>query len=233
MQHERIRVVVSQGHCLLREALIDRLRREPWIEVCSVASTVEDASAQIDLYKPQVLVMNISLKCSAGLSSIRNLKRSNAGLSVIALTCDSEFENTYIEQALRSGADGYVSVEDSLNDLIQAIRTAGRGTPFLSALSKAKLKESIPNHLLLALSVRESEVFFLIGCGYVPKRVAEKMNLSIKTVESYRERIRSKMGLKSGADLQYAAINFMRSAARRGLSGADDDVVRELLSATG
>ncbi len=86
---------------------------------------------------------------------------------------------------------------------------------------------------LSTLSRREAEVFFLIGCGYVTRRIANRMELSIKTVDTYRERIRKKLGLASGPDLLYAATSFMRNAARHGLFGPDDEVITELLSTIG
>ncbi len=76
-------------------------------------------------------------------------------------------------------------------------------------------------------------MYCLSGRGYVPKRIAEKMAISVKTVESYLERIRSKMNLATRAELQYSATSFMLSAARRGMGEVDDLVVRELLAAAG
>ncbi len=83
---------------------------------------------------------------------------------------------------------------------------------------------------LSELSRREAEVFFLTGCGYVTRRIANRMRLSHKTVDTYRERIRKKLGLSSGADLLYTSTTFMRNAAREGFFGPDDEVVRALLS---
>ena len=234
IEHEQIRVVVALWHCLLRDALIERLKEEQWIEVCAIASDIADAGKQIRKYKPQVLVMNFALQASAGLSSIKRFKRHHAGLSVVALSCDSAFEDAYIRHVFRAGASSYVSVDDSLGDFIRAVREAGLGKSYLSERTKDKLQNVVTvENSLYCLSSRESEVFFLTGCGYAPQRIAVKMDLSVKTIESYRERIRKKLGLKTGSDLQYSATNFMRNAARRGISGSEDDLVKELLLATG
>lgn len=233
VQNEMVRVMVVQGYCFLREALIERLEKESWIEVCAKASSLDEARTLIEQHRPHVLVMNISLKCSVGVSSLKTLKRDFIGLAVLAFSCDSELENTCAGQALRAGADGYISSEDSPSDLVQAIRSVREGR--LLAGSSVELRQRV--HMLqeqafVGLSRREVEVFCLTGCGYVPQRIAEKMKLSVKTIESYRERIRTKMDLSTGADLLFCSTSFMRSAARRGAEEPEDLVVRELLSTT-
>ncbi len=234
IQHAKTRIVVAQGHCLLREALLDRLEREAGVEVCAVASDAADIAIQLKKHRPHILVLHTALMSCSGLSSVAELKRSHLGLSIIALSCDAEFEDVYIGQIMRAGADGYLSVEDSSDDFIAAIRTVGEGQSFLSKKSMQHLQAGAAKYnQLMSLSVRESEVFFLTGCGYSPQRIADKMNRSVKTIESYRERIRKKMDIGTGADLQYAATHFVRSATRRGIGRSDEDVVRELLSATG
>lgn len=228
---EVVRIVVAQGHCLLRGALIERLEKEPWIEVCAVSSDVREVQMLIHEHRPQVAVINISPKCSAGMTSLKRLKREFLGLAVLAFACDSEFEDLYAGLSLRAEADGYVSFADTPEDLVRAIRLIRDGGRYVS--SRIQVNRRGRSDLLDGLSRREAEVFCLTGCGHVPKSIAEMMNLSVKTIESYRERIRAKMNLGSGADLLYSSVSFMRSAARRGIDGADDqEVVRALLSAT-
>ena len=231
---EMVRVVVTQGYCFLRNALIDRLEQEPGIKVCAVASGIEETQELIERYRPHVLVINISLKCSAGISSLRKLKRNHSGLAIVALSCDSEFENLYAGQALRAGADGYISSVDSLENLVQAVQTTREGDRYVSRRTELHHRTSAEEEkVLVGLSRREAEVYCLSGRGYVPKRIAEKMAISVKTVESYLERIRAKMNLATRAELQYSATSFMLSAARRGMGEVDDLVVRELLAAAG
>jgi DNA-binding NarL/FixJ family response regulator len=234
IQRERIRIVVVQGFCLLRNLLIERLEKEPWIEVCAVASGVEAMPELVELHRPHVLVMNVSLKCSAGLASLRKLKRDYFGLSTLAFSCDTELEGLYAGQALRAGADGYISAVDTLEDLVRAIWSVRAGERFVSHRTMLNQRDTLEQEKVLAgLSRREAEVFCLTGCGYVTQRIAEMMNLSVKTVESYRERIRKKMNLSSGADLLFFSTSLMRSAARRGVEGPDHLMVKELLLAKG
>lgn len=231
MRNEKVRVVVAHEYSLMRGMLAERLKREPWIDVCGVASGVDDVRALVELQMPQILVMNVSLKGGAGVASLQQLKRDYCGLSIVALSSDPELENAYMGAALRAWADDCVDPEDSIGDLVDAIRSAQKKT--LSLSEKHRLGQMPQEHLLLPLSKREAEVFCLTGCGYVTQRIANKMNVSRKTVESFRERIRAKLGFRTGADFQYAATSFMRSAAGRGIMGSDEEVVTTLLSATG
>ncbi|MFA7256949.1 MAG: response regulator transcription factor [Kiritimatiellales bacterium] len=230
---EVTRVVIVQGHCLLRSALIERLEREPWIEVCAVSSDVAEAQELILKHRPHVAVINISPKCSAGMTSLKKLKREFIGLAVLAFACDSEFEDLYAGLALRSEANGYVSSADTPGELVRAIRTVRGGKRYISPRIRSNRNGHTAAHEVLAgLSRREAEVFCLTGCGHVPKSIAEMMNLSVKTIESYRERIRAKMDLDNGADLLYSSVSFMRNATRRGIDASDYEAIRALLSTT-
>ncbi len=228
------RVVLAQGYCLLRNALVERLERERWIEVCAVVSVVEDMQELIFQHRPDVIVANVSPKCSAGMASLKRLKEEFVWIGMLAFSCDQEFENLHAGMALRAGFDGYISSSDTPDDLIKAIRSVKVGKKYISPQVKLRRKKkSEQEAVLAALSRQEAEVFCLTGCGHVTKGIAELMDLSVKTVESYRERIRAKMNLSGGADLLYFSVSFMRSAARLGANESDDhQLIKELLSAT-
>jgi DNA-binding NarL/FixJ family response regulator len=234
VKQETVQVVVCQGYCLLRQALVDRLNQESWIDVCAVASDSEEVRNLVKLNKPHVLVINTSLKCSAGISALKQLKREFYWMAIVAVSCSSEFEDIYAEQILRAGADGFVSAQDSLDDLVQAIQTVRTGMLYTSRLTALERWErSAQEKVLEKLSLREAEVFCLTGCGYLPQRIADSINVSVKSVESFRERIRKKLGLANGSDLLYVASSYMRGAARRGSGNGKtgQKAVRELLSA--
>ncbi|MBN2685256.1 MAG: response regulator transcription factor [Pontiellaceae bacterium] len=212
-----VKILVVQGRCLLRETLIGRLKNEYWIEVCALAENVNDAVAQIERHDPHVLLVNIGLKCNVSPLCIAKLRRMHDA-SIVALSCDTEFEDVCIGQSLRAGAAGYVSIEDSLDDLICAIRFAAKRKSYWSELTEQKLANHVlDDYHLQDLSMQEYQVFSLTGCGYVTKRIAEKMGLSTKTVETYRERIRKKLGIDSGADYLYTATTYMRNVSLRNM----------------
>jgi len=231
---EVTRVVLAQGYCLLRNTLAERLEREPWIEVCAVTPAVENVQELIFQHRPHVIVANVSPKCSTGMVSLKRLKRDFVWIGMLAFSCDLEFENLHAGMVLRAGFDGYVSSADTSDDLVEAIQAVKDGKKYISPQTEL-CRKSMGGHeaVLAALSRQEAEVFCLTGCGHVTKGIAEMMNLSVKTVESYRERIRSKMNLSGGAELLYSSVSFMRSAARRGRDESDDhQMIKELLLAT-
>ncbi|MBN2703986.1 MAG: response regulator transcription factor [Pontiellaceae bacterium] len=211
------RILVVQRRCLLREALIEQLKNEYWVDVCALADDVNRVAVQIEQHNPHVLLVNIGLKCDMAPISILKLKK-RFSVSIVVLSCDKEFEDVCIRQSLRAGAAGYVSIEDSLDDLICAIRCAAQGKSYWSELTKHKLaSHEFDDYHFRALSMQEHQVFSLTGCGYVTQRIAEKMGLRIKTVETYRERIRKKLGIVSAADYLYAATTYVRTVSLRNL----------------
>lgn len=227
-----IRIVVAQGHCLLRSALVERLEREEGIEVCAVSSDVREMQELIFTHRPHVLLINISLKCSSGMASLKKLKHDFFGLGILAFSCDSEFENLCADVALRSGADGYVSFVDTPENLVRAIQLVRCGEQYISPGIELTRKGGLTKEVCARLSRREAEVFCLTGCGHVPKSIAKMMNVSVKTIDSYRERIRAKMNLSDGAALLYSSVRFMRLASGWSMDGTDEHlIIRALLSA--
>lgn len=230
---QKTRVMVVHGYCMLRDGLVDRLRKEPWIEVCAVSSALSQVPEMIFQYRPDLLLTSDSLQCASGMLSIKQLKRDFVCMKVLAFSCNSEFEDPHAGVVFTSGADGYISAADTPNELIDAIRKIMAGHQYFSPRvrrHKEQLKAIVPG--FSALSQREAEVFCLTGCGYVTKNIAEMMDLKVKTVESYRERIRKKLNLTRGADLLYASVRFMRNIARWDAELDDRQVIREFLSAT-
>ncbi|MBL7016979.1 MAG: response regulator transcription factor [Kiritimatiellales bacterium] len=231
---EKIRVIIVHGHCLFGNGLVEQLGLQSDVEVCAVASMFESVPELIFEHRPNLILVKVAPKCGNGMTDLRNLKNDFLQINILAFSCSPEFEDVYAAMALSSGADGYVSSADTPTGLITAIRTISRGNQYISPQVKPQrkiLETELPGFAVL--SRREAEVFCLTGCGYVTRKIAEMMNLKVKTIESYRERIRQKMRLTQGSDLLYTSVSFMRGAARRGIVGADDlQVVKELLSAT-
>ena len=231
INNEKVGVIVVQGRCLFRDALIDRLKQESWIEICATTEKTEELAELISVHVPQVVVMNISLKCCAGISSLRKLKSRYGWLSIVALSCSRDLEGSYVGLALRAGADAYISPDDSMSDLVCAVLAVAQGKTFMTESSSVQHQQRMTQaDALMCLSSQEAEVFLLTGCGNGPQRVSEKMGIKVKTVETYRERIRIKLSLESGADLQYVATTFMQSLVNQAGEKEGIKVVRELLS---
>lgn len=230
VQEKAIRLVLVQDYCLLRGALAERLGREPLIEVCGHTGYGDGVEKLVAENKPDIVLMSISLKTPAGFTLLKHLKQKIGGVPVLTFSCDLEFEHLHAEMALYAGADGFVSAADDENALIQAIHTVKAGSAYISRqLNRLRDEKEDDKFLYADLSRREIEVFCLTGCGYVPKAIAEKLNLSVKTVESYRERIRGKLGYGSGAELLYASTSYMRHSADRRSERIKDHRLNDLL----
>lgn len=231
--HHITRIIVMQNSCLPQSELVNRIDHEENLRVCAVASARDDLQELIFEYRPQLIMINISPECSSEIMMLRQLKREFSWIGILAFSCSAEFEHMYAGTALETEVDGFISLANTPEELKRAVRMVSRGIRYIGPQAKhdfRQVKPLLPG--FTTLSLREAEVFCLIGCGYATKRIAEIMDLKVKTVESYRDRIRKKLRLKKGSDLLYTAVSFMRNAARRGIDGPDDmQVVKALLSA--
>ena len=181
---------------------------------CAEAASGEDALAMVDDARPDLVVIDIALK---GISGIELIKRIRARQPDVKMLVSSMHDETlYAERALRAGARGYVNKEEAPESVIEAIRQILTGTVFLSAVMKDRLlnvmidggdsKEQSP---IETLSDRELEVFTLIGRGLTTREVANRLHLSVKTIETHREHIRSKLSITSSAELMRHAVQWV------------------------
>lgn len=230
IQKEATRVALVQGYCLLRDLLVEKLEQVDWIDVCGMASSVDELPELVQESMPQVLVINVSLKCCGGIAVLKDLKKKYPEMGILAFSCDSEFENMFVSQVLWAGADGYIASRDCSQDLVMGIWSVKHGGRFISESLKSQVLEpEQKKSAVLKLSKRETEVFVLLGSGHVPKRIAQKLNLSGSTIDTYIERTRSKLGMRSGADLQHTATTFMRAAGKYG-DGKENEIFSSLFS---
>ena len=185
------------------------------MEVVGEASTGREAVEMAQAFKPDVVVMDISMPEMDGMEATEQIHRLDLPTHIVMLTVHAE--EGYLIQTLRLGASGYVLKSSSDRDLSEAIRTAHRGDVFLypSALAKilsAYLKDGRGEREVGpdALTSREKEVLKLTAEGYSNHEIAEKLVISSKTVDTYRQRIMDKLNLRHRADL-------VRYALRKGL----------------
>lgn len=147
--------MVVHGFCLLRNALIEHLEKESWIEVCATAQRLnEETKEMMKEHQPNVLVLNVSLKCCVGIPSVKKLKREFPEMKILALSCDAEFEEVFVGQALCAGADGYISSKDSLKDLLLAILSV----PGKNISASQRQNHSANNEMLVGLAPQQVAV---------------------------------------------------------------------------
>jgi DNA-binding NarL/FixJ family response regulator len=209
------RILIVDDHPAVREALAIRISGEADLEVCGEAADVIEAIRVADAANPDVAVIDLALKSGSGLDLIKRLKATNEKLLMIVWSMYSE--DLYAERALRAGARGYINKEQATGQILEAIRQVLDGKVYLSpALAEKLLLRHIgpaargPGRSPIdALTDRELDVFRLIGEGVKTGEIATRLHLSVKTVETYRDRIRQKLDLKDGAEMVHCATEWV------------------------
>ncbi len=210
------RVLLVDDHPIVRKGLGQLINQEPGLEVCGESEDANQALKAISTLKPNVVVLDLSLKGTNGLELLKVLKTRHPKVPVLVLSMYDE--SLYAERALRAGAKGYLMKQEGTEKVIGAIRKILSGEVCVSEslasqmLSRiAEGKEEGDRSPIERLSDRELEVFQSIGNGLTTRQIAEKLCISIKTVESYREHLKEKLKLKNGTELVRHAVQFFHT----------------------
>jgi two-component system, NarL family, response regulator NreC len=207
-----IRILVADDHAVLRAGLTALLNTEPDLTVVGEASDGSECLRVAQAVQPDVILLDINMPGMNGLEVLPLLQQSAPQSRVLVLTMHDD--STYLRQVLRAGGAGYVLKQAADKELLSAIRTVYSGGTFLHpAHAQALLTDpstAIPpaqsDNRLEQLSEREQEVLTLIALGYSNKEIAEKLFLSVKTVETYKARIMEKLELTTRAALVRFAL---------------------------
>jgi DNA-binding NarL/FixJ family response regulator len=205
---------------LVREWLTNLINQQPDLTVCGETDSAPQALAAIALARPDVAIVDLSLKDSSGFDLIKNLKQSETGAAVLVLSMHDEAH--YAERALRAGARGYVMKRETTKKVITAIRRVLEGKLYLSEtiaeamtvrlVSGAANTGSFP---VEQLSDRELEVFEMLGRGLGTRQIAETLRVSVKTIQAYCARIKEKLNLSSATELLREAIRWNEARHQR------------------
>ncbi len=213
-------VYLVDDHPIVRQGLIKLIEQEEGLEVCGEAGSVSEALEALKTLGPDVILVDISLEDSNGLELIKLV--DDLGLQIPMLVLSMHDEALYAEHALRAGASGYVMKQAASNTLIQAIEKVLEGEIYVSKfMSSQMLKMAFRSNGedtrtgTETLSLRELEVFELIGRGNSTREIAEQLNLSVKTIETYRAHIKDKLQLRSGTELMQRAIHWVETESHR------------------
>ncbi len=209
----RTKILIVDDHSLVREGLRLRISAFPDLEVCGEATTEEEAIALVKETNPGLVIVDISLKSGHGIELIKRVKAISPNIKMLV---SSGFqESLYAERALRAGAHGYLNKQDSGEKIIDAIRTLLRGERYVSVeitqrlVSQALGNKSESANPIDLLSDRELEVFRMIGSGKTSGAIADELTLSTHTIDTHRENIKRKLGLKTAAELSCQAVQFL------------------------
>ncbi len=210
----RTTVFLVDDHPIVRRGFQLLLSLERDLRVCGEAESAPEALQKILALKPDVAIVDLSLKSSSGLELIKQLRELMPNLQILVFTMQAE--GIYAERALRAGANGYLSKEEGAEKAIEAIRVLREGRLYFSPKVAATLVERMASggrtgkSGIESLSDRELEVLEMMGNGLSSREVAASLRLSIKTVESHREHIKEKLGLKRGTDLVNFAFRWVQ-----------------------
>jgi DNA-binding NarL/FixJ family response regulator len=205
-----LRVLIADDHGIVRSGVKLLLDRQPDIEVVAEAEDGVEAVEKVLEHRPDVAVLDVSMPRMTGLQATHEIKLQAPDTQVLILSMHDD--ERYLFEALRAGAAGYVLKRAADQDLVDAVRAAGRGEPFLTASAQQTLIRNFVERgeQPAELSPREQEVVKLIAEAHTNKEIAEILHLSEKTVESHRGRVLQKLGMRDRVEL-------VRYAIRQGL----------------
>lgn len=217
LSKEKGKIYLVDDHPLVREWLTNLINQQPDLAVCGEAESGPQAMKAIMELKPEVAIVDITLKDSSGIELIKSLKQGCPELAVLVLSMHEE--SHYAERALRAGASGYIMKRETSRKVIGAIRQVLAGKIYISEdIATAMAVQFVHGKTLAAqsppdlLSDRELEVFELLGQGRGTRQIADLLRVSVKTVQAYCARIKEKLNLGSATELLREAVRWHERA---------------------
>ena len=215
-QRARHRVLLVDDHPLLREGLTKFINQQSDLWVAGEAEDVESAKSLIESSAPDLVLVDLCLKGASGLEVIKYIRQQHPALPSLVLSMyDEPF---YTERALRAGARGYISKREPADKVLAAMRRVLSGYVYLSDNMETQMldpllagKHHSMDSLIDRLSDRELEVFQLLGRGHETREMADKLKISSKTVQVYREHIKEKLNLENSTQLIQQAALWVQS----------------------
>ena len=208
MGYSMKKILLVDDHSIVRQGLKNLIELEADLEVAGEASSGVEALNLVRKNTYDIIVLDISMPDKNGVDTLHDLQHIAPDLPVLILSGYAEAQ--YALNLIRSGCKGYLSKDADSDEIIKAIRTIANGKRYISAelaeLMTEQLSHPSEKQLHETLSDREFQVFFKLAGGLSPTDIASELNISIKTVSTYRTRILEKMSLKTNADLTYYAI---------------------------
>jgi DNA-binding NarL/FixJ family response regulator len=207
------RVLLVDDHPIVRTGFAALIALDPSLSVCGEAADAAGALDQLRRARPDVVLLDLGLRGAGGLELIRSLKAQDPNVKILVVSMFDE--DVYADRALRAGAVGFVGKHEAAERLLGAIRQVMAGHLYLSATASDRaLRRMVGRRSdaevtpLETLSDREIDVFERIGRGLGTREIARELNLSVKTVETHRERIKTKLDLKSSTELIAQAVRW-------------------------
>ena len=209
------RILIVDDHPMMRDGLRQLIANEPDLEVAGEADDVAEALQQAEKLKPDLAIVDITLRSSSGLDLIKDLHIRSPQTAVLVLSMHDE--SLYAERVLKAGGRGYIMKQEGGKRIIEGIRQVANGQTFVSPAVSAKILDSFSGHsrsekaAVEQLTDREFEVFQLIGQGRSTKEMADKLHVSVKTIEVHRVNIKEKLKTPTAPDLIRYAVRWVEA----------------------
>jgi DNA-binding NarL/FixJ family response regulator len=217
MPEKKSKILLVDDHPLVREWLASLINQQPDLAVCGEAESLQEALDYLGSGSADLAIVDISLKESSGLELIKAMRSFHPAVNIIVLSMHDE--RHYAERAIRAGARGYVMKRETTKKIIAAIHQVLAGklgvSEEVAALFAERFVDNKPRSRMPVeeLSDRELEVFRLLGQGLDTRSVANRLQISIKTVQAYCARIKDKLNLANATELLREAIRWSESNA--------------------
>jgi len=216
---KKTRILLVDDHPVVRDGLAEAINNEPDLLVCAMADERHEALRAAESARPDLMVVDLLLKNSSGLELVKDVHARWPKLLILVVSMQDE--NYYAERALRAGARGYITKQQATRNIVVALRRVLKGEIYLSE----KLAKSVMARLAAtpqatwdsiadSLTDRELQVFELVGIGLSTREIAERLHLDVKTIETYRARIKEKLHLKDASELLQVAIRWNQDRAQ-------------------
>jgi DNA-binding NarL/FixJ family response regulator len=215
----KTRIFIVDDHPLLRRGLAELINREPDMVFCGEAEDSPSAIKAISQIKPDLVIVDISLKGYNGIELIKNIKAFDSKIQVLVLSMHDE--SIYAMRVLKAGAKAYVMKQEVVDKVMEAVRRIRAGKVFVSERVASRMLDQVvvggdpaPDSPVDLLSDRELEIVNMIGSGLPTREIAAKLHISIKTVESHRARIKEKLNLQNAIQLVQFCVRWVEEGAK-------------------
>lgn len=205
------RVIIVDDHPIFRMGMAELLNQEEDFYVCGLAEDIAGARRMILDQAPDLAIVDITLAGDNGLDLVKEFSARKLPLPILVLSMHDE--QVWAERAIRAGARGYIMKKEASENVISALKNIRAGRIHVSArimerlLDRLQMKSESPTSSRVdLLTDRELEVFRLLGTGLSTREIAERMKLGVKTIGTYRDRVKQKLGIKTAAELIRRAV---------------------------
>jgi DNA-binding NarL/FixJ family response regulator len=219
MTARTVTFLVVDDHPIFRQGVVALIKSNEHYQVCGEAGSAEEALSCLNGTVPDMALVDISLTGQSGLDLVKTLKAAHPRILILIISMHDEA--VYAARALRAGARGYVMKQEAASVMMEAITTVLSGKIYVSMAMRDRLLETVFGDVaetgapaVERLSDRELEVLEKIGQGYGAAEIARTLNLSVKTVNAYRDHIKEKLHIDGAGDLRRFAVKWVQSRDR-------------------